>query len=479
MGRSLRTPAGEPDGAYDHATSNTRFLIRSNQSGMFQRMQHGGENSDYRIDYVIGSGSHATCYLARVGDHLFESPICNYPGRGYAMAPGFQENPAPAFTRPITVECLLCHSDKPLPIAGSLNRYQSPAFDEEAISCDRCHGDTTAHLKRPVAGSIVNPAKLAPAQRDSVCERCHLAGAMRVLNPGKSWTDFHPGQTLESVFTTYVAESPDRNSPLRVVSQSEELARSQCSIASKGRLWCATCHDPHSEQADSVAYYRDRCLSCHQSALPGGHPDRTSNCLPCHMPRREAQDGGHTAFTDHRIERRPRKDDGPIPAIEKLRAWREPAPELRARNLALALNNAGLRYSSASALVTQSYPLLLEVRKSFPNDPDVLMAIGNALLQQKQALEAAKIFERALELRHDDASLEDNAGTAWLEAGNSQAAARHFERALQLDSLLLPDIEALLRIYRQAGDRTKETSLMERVRAAMITGPAQPASARH
>jgi tetratricopeptide (TPR) repeat protein len=192
------------------------------------------------------------------------------------------------------------------------------------------------------------------------------------------------------------------------------------------------------------------------------------------MPRREAQDGGHTAFTDHRIERRPRKDDGPLPAIEKLRAWRETAPDLRARNFALALNDAGLRYSSASALVTQSYPLLVEVRKSFPNDPDVLMAIGTALMQGKQPLDAAKIFERALELHHDDVSLEDNAGTAWLDAGDSQAAARHFERALQLDSLLLPDIEALLRIYRQAGDRGKEASLMERVRAAMITRAARP-----
>jgi hypothetical protein len=470
MGRSLQTPTGEPDGSYQHAQSNTRFLVRSNQYGLFQRMQYGGQNSDYRIDYVIGSGSHAVCYLARVGDHLFESPICKYPGRGYAIAPGYENNPAPGFTRPITVECLLCHSDKPLPIPGSLNRYQSPAFAEEAISCDRCHGDRAAHLKRPVPGSIVNPAKLAPHQRDSVCERCHLAGTIRVLNPGRSLSDFHPGQTLESAFTTYVATAANGSAPLRVISQSEQLADSQCSRSSKGQMWCATCHDPHNQPRDPVAYFRQRCLDCHQSAFPSDHPSRASNCLPCHMPQREAQDGGHTAFTDHRIQRRPRKEDGDVP-IANLRAWREPSPELRTRNKALALNDAGKRYA-ASALLAQSYPLLLQAEKTFPNDPDVLAAIGSALLDRNEPMEAAKFFDHALEIRHDDPSIEDNSGSAWLAAGDKQTAARHFEQALKLDPLLLPDIEALRGIYRELGEHAQEDALMRRVQEAMKTGPA-------
>ncbi len=474
MAKSLRSPAGEPDGALEHAKSRTRFLIRSGQSGLFQRMQHDGQNSDYRIDYVVGSGSHAACYLARLGDHLFESPVCYYKTRGYDMAPGYEDNPAPGFTRPVTIECLLCHSGKPRPIAGSLNRYGSPAFDEEAISCDRCHGDPAAHLGKPVPGSIVNPARLASAQRDSVCERCHLAGAIRVLNPGKSFADFRPGQLLESVFTTYVAATPDGSiGSLNVVSQSEQLAHSRCALASKGGMWCGTCHDPHSEPADSVAYFRTRCLSCHPGNFPASHPSRTSDCLPCHMPRREAEDGGHTAFTDHRIARRPRNESSPA-SRENLVAWREAASELRERNMALALNNAGLRYSSAS-LLARSYSMLLEVQKRFPADPDVLMAIGTALLDRKEPLAAARLFERAIEIRHDDPSIEDNAGMAWFEAGDKQRAARHFEQALALDALLLPDIEILLRIYREQGDHAKETALMDRVREAMRTGqPAVP-----
>ena len=166
--------------------------IRHSISGAIQPHRglsaHGALMGRTRITVSItssGSGTHASCYLARVGDHLFESPICMYPDRGFGMAPGYEENPAPGFTRPVTIECLLCHSGRPLPIPGTLNGYRTPAFSEEAISCDRCHGDSAAHLKRPVPGSIVNPAKLRPAERDSICEQCHLAGAIRVLNPGK------------------------------------------------------------------------------------------------------------------------------------------------------------------------------------------------------------------------------------------------------------------------------------------------------
>jgi hypothetical protein len=473
MGQSLRSPGKEPDGDFEHVKSKTRFLVRSNQTGLFQRMQQAGQSSDFRIDYVIGSGDHASCYLARLGDHLFESPICYYKSRGYDMAPGYSDASAPAFTRPVTEECLLCHSGKPLPIPHSLNRYQSPAFAEEAISCDRCHGDTTAHLKLPAPGSIVNPRKLAPALRDSVCEQCHLSGVVRVNNPGKTAADFHPGLRLEDVFTTYVSTPRSQGTDsFKVVSQSEQLSSSRCALASNGRMWCGTCHDPHAIPADPVSYFRGRCLACHTHALPDSHPSPASNCISCHMPRREAEDGGHTAYTDHRIRRSPRQPTGAAP-LNELIAWREPAPAFRERNLALAFNNAGLRHSSLT-LLARSYAMLLEVQKKFPADPDVLAAIGVALLNRGDFLPAARLFDRVMELRPNDPADQDNAAMAWLGAGDKQTAARHFEQALALDPLLLPDIEALLRIYREAGDRAKETTLMDRVHEAMRTGPRAP-----
>ena len=464
MGRSLRSPRSEPDGRFHHAISNTEFLVRSNRNGLFQRMMHEGQNSDYRIDYVIGSGDHASCYLARVGDHLFESPICYYQSRGYDMAPGYEDNPAPGYSRPITIECLSCHAGRPLPIANSLNRYESPAFAAEAVSCDRCHGDPAAHLRRPVRGSIVNPAKLPAAKRDSVCEQCHLAGVTRILNTDKTYRDFHAGELLEDTLTVYVAATPTEDSSLKVVSHAEQLARSRCARRSGDKMWCGTCHDPHVQASDAAAYYRQRCLTCHRTEFAASHPPKTSDCLPCHMPKRPAEDGGHTAFTDHRISRRP-GSPGKTGVVEKIVPWRDPPQAFATRNLALAyaaLPDSGARGGRVVVLLT-------EASKQFPDDPAVLTALGTQLRARGEPGRAAAVFERVIELRPKDPLPQENAGMAWLDAGDKEKAARRLEQALDLDPLLLPDIDALLAIYRESGDRTKEESLMSRVRAAMRT----------
>jgi len=115
--------------------------------------------------------------------------------------------------------------------------------------------------------------------------------------------------------------------------------------------------------------------------------------------------------------------------------------------------------------------MLLEVQKTFPDDPDVLTAIGNALLFKDDALPAAGFFERVLAMRPNDPATVDNAARAWLEAGNKAAATRRFEQALALDPLLIPDINALLKIYRETGDRAQETALLDRVHEAMRTSP--------
>ena len=57
------------------------------------------------------------------------------------------------------------------------------------------------------------------------------------------------------------------------------------------------------------------------------------------------------------------------------------------------------------------------------------------------------------------------------QSGPQATAAQRLEQALALDSLLLPDIEMLLQIYRESGDKAKETALMSRVRQAMSTAP--------
>ena len=45
-----------------------------------------------------------------------------------------------------TFACLNCHSNRPLHVAGSENRYREPIFDGQTIGCERCHGPGELHV---------------------------------------------------------------------------------------------------------------------------------------------------------------------------------------------------------------------------------------------------------------------------------------------------------------------------------------------
>jgi Flp pilus assembly protein TadD len=425
-------------------------------------MERNGEVTEYPVAFVIGSGSHAAGYLIEIGGHLFQSPLCYYTSRrAYGLAPGYENVAEPDFTRPVGEECVVCHSGRALYLPGTVNRYAPGVFADEAISCERCHGPAAEHLRRPVAGSIVNPAKLPLAARDSVCEQCHLSGVTRVLNPGRSFSDFRPGQRLEEVFTVYTAAKPSGRA-FRVISHAEQLAQSACARGSQGRLWCGTCHNPHAQT--SPQSFNGRCLSCHRTALATSHP-AGEDCVGCHMTRRQAQDGGHTVFTDHRIARRPESGEADA-AGEDLVAWREPEPALRTRNLALAWSRSGIASRSPSRIV-QGYKMLTQVQAGAPDDVAVLEAIGRTLLLGKEPLEALRAFTRVLELSPASAAAEENVGTAWLEAGRPDEAAAHLERALELDPLLVSAATVLEAAYRKQGDTPKAERLGKQMKEAL------------
>jgi hypothetical protein len=466
MARSLRRPGNQPAGTF--LAAGTRFTIHSDGKGVWQRMERAGEVWEYQVAYVIGSGSHASGYLIQVGDHLFQSPICYYTNRRlYDLAPGFERISDPDFTRPVGEECVLCHSGRPLFVRGTANRYTPPVFAEEAISCERCHGATEGHLKRPTPGSIVNPAKLAPAARDSICEQCHLASVTRVLNPDRTFGDFRPGQRLEDTFTVYIRTGARA---FKVISHAEQLALSACARNSQGKLWCGTCHDPHPPAAVTSQTYNARCQTCHQGRLPQSHPT-DARCVNCHMTRRQAQDGGHTVFTDHRITRRPQPDEtGAV--SEDLLAWRDPVPAVQARNLALAYVNAGISGRSPAQIV-RGYRMLTEVQRAAPSDIGVLREIGRALLLGKEPLEALKAFERVLQLMPDNSTAEEDVGIACLESGQVEKAAAHLERALELDPLQLSAATALQAVYRKQGENEKAATLADRMRRALQSAPAK------
>ncbi len=422
MGRSISKPAGEVEQQFG------RFKVSWRSGQLVHTMTSGGHSASYPVAWAVGSGNQGKSYLIAIKDALFQSPISWYTTRGaWDLSPGYQQGPNPDFFRPVTSECLFCHTGDAKPREGTLNRYQDPPFEPAAIDCDRCHGDPVAHLSNPSKQTIVNPSRLEPGRRDAICEQCHLSGEARIPNPGKAFPDFRPGMRLEDVFSVYVKDS----SGFKVVSHSEQMARSRCFLESKRGMWCGTCHDPHQEPPDKVGWYRAKCLGCHADPHDG---KKGGDCARCHMPATHAYDGGHTAFHDHFIRAKPETER----AAEgfALRPWRD--SKFRNRNLGLAYIGAGSKNGDARQ-VSKGFQLL----DSAPEDGAVETARGWVLLKTGRSQEAVQAFRHAVEEKPNDSTLRLNLAAALLAVGERSEAKRNSVNAIALEPLL-EDAYALL-----------------------------------
>jgi tetratricopeptide (TPR) repeat protein len=269
------------------------------------------------------------------------------------------------------------------------------------------------------------------------------------------------------VFSVYVnpaTKDPSRTTPFRVVSQVQQLALSVCARQSHGKLWCGTCHDPHQRPTDAEAYYRTRCLSCHEEQLVKTHPKPNDDCVGCHMPQRPVTDGAHTAFTDHRIWRRPPPlAASPVlnPVPGSLVAWQEPSGALAKRNLGIAEVNVGERLESFP-LVNQGFQLLMACSDQFPNDPAVLTGLGTALMEAGHGPEAAAAFEQVIQIEPKVAVNYLHEGLAWKVAHDNTKAVEYFEKTIQLDPLLDQPYRELATIYSEAHDHASWRQTVER-----------------
>jgi tetratricopeptide (TPR) repeat protein len=184
------------------------------------------------------------------------------------------------------------------------------------------------------------------------------------------------------------------------------------------------------------------------------------------MPKRDARDGGHTAFTDHRIQRRA-EPQSELPANTDIAAWREPAPELQKRNMGIAYIDAGVQRRS-QALVIQGYRALVESQKQFPADSELFSWIGQALLLGRQSSEAQIAFDRALQLNPNSPVNEGNAASARQQAGDVAGAIAHLEKAVALDPLYLPAAGPLVGLYRSQGKELEAQNLSAKIHDAMF-----------
>jgi predicted CXXCH cytochrome family protein len=245
-------------------------------------------------------------YFTKIGDDYFVFPaqwdVRNKTWRQYFPRPGTDWwtdiYPADQMQRPTGTLCDGCH-------AVNYN-IKTKIPTEWNVGCEKCHGAGGAHVRSPVAATIVNPSRLDDVRSDDVCIQCHSQGQPRT-NPIEGryydWpVGYEPGDRLgdfwkleehhlgETTFTHWPEGTAHKNRM-----QGNDYVQSQMYL--KG-VRCYACHDTHGTEyeADLRLPGNAVCVQCHSGVLqPGPRGSITfhtqhaadsegSKCISCHMP---------------------------------------------------------------------------------------------------------------------------------------------------------------------------------------------------
>jgi hypothetical protein len=473
MGRSMSlvTPDLLSSGSYINSELHRKFEVSFKEGKLYQSESGTADDGSasfrdaHEIDWIIGAGMNGFGAIVRKGQYLFQAPLSYYTkSLNWGPSPGYEFIDM-GFNRPITPGCIFCHSGRPQSISGSNGQFQSAAFSELAIGCEKCHGPGAAHInamrgtksasrRRSPAGDeldtkIVNPARLTPYLADNICMACHQTGDVRILKAGKTYEDIVPGRALDETLSILMIP-PTRESPPTAdhVEHYYSMTLSKCYRASSGRLSCITCHDPHTEPSrdETPAYFAGKCLACHTNqscklSLETRMKGKPANdCIGCHMPKRDIQGISHSSATNHRIVARP---DEPFPDIT-FKQTTSSMPDL------VHLNPAPGKRDVPPPLLTllQAYGELAENKPEYipsylkvlgqlevqqPENSMVQAALGRRDLKSGDFKSAADHLRRALDIHPPVATTYSDLADALSHVGQTDEALPLIEKAIQLD----------------------------------------------
>ncbi len=449
MGRSITRARpgmwGEP-ARVERPALNRELAVFSERGELYQsesETRNGAEvyRTVHKLEYAIGSGQNGVSFVVQRGGYLFQAPLSFYSKAAkWNLSPGFEQADE-GFSRPLAEACIACHAGRPRPVAGRDGLYRDPPFAEMAIGCENCHGPGELHVAERRRGrrtlpdtSIVNPARLPARLAEDICMKCHQAGDVRVLLPGKQYGDFRPGLPLVRTVAIFGLHSAAKDADL--LEHHASMKMSRCYRATNGKLSCFTCHNPHEQPvaAAAPAYFNAKCLGCHTVQSCGLQPasrKQTSppdNCIGCHMPRRDVERISHSALTNHRIPARTgmftaraavpelelidtQPGESELPLITRLAVYGEilgQAPELRDKYLAL----------------------LDEAKRTLPDNGLVLAALGRKALAEENP-DAIALLTKAEEQGSASAATYLDLGQALVAAGRLSEAVADLERGQQ------------------------------------------------
>jgi predicted CXXCH cytochrome family protein len=420
---------GVTPGSYSDVASGVKYQIFERNGAVWLRYDRTGDKNlhgEQKLDYFMGSGSHARTYLYSINGFWFETPIAYYREKaGYDMRPSLQGEKEMPFNLPQNFECMRCHMNgAQVEDTGTRNHFAGPPFLHGGIACEDCHGDTSAHVAARGQGVITNLSKLDPDRQVAICLLCHLEGDASVLHRGRSLKNYKPGDKLADYVSYFVRTGAGAAN--RGVSQVEGLYLSKCKRMSGPKMSCLTCHDPHYSPTsqERTNFYRAKCLGCHNNPkYANAHFAEQPDCTTCHMPKREAPDLAHSIWSDHRILARPVDDTPQKTSNEPAELIPVPGVESEATPRELALGYYKLAVGGDSSAMERAWTLLQDAVKSDPSDSEVLGALGFLAYLRGDQQRASAFYESALSFDPNDFNVAIDFGVLLARSGKPQRAA--------------------------------------------------------
>jgi tetratricopeptide (TPR) repeat protein len=254
----------------------------------------------------------------------------------------------------------------------------------------------------------------------------------------------------------------------------ENLAQSACKRASGDKLWCGTCHDPHTapEPSEKVAYFRSKCLSCHQAqechAAEEARRANGDSCIACHMPRGSTSDIQHVVFTDHSIRRRPIAAS----AVSSSQSELVPYPSYTAttRDLALAYAVVALRDNNPADR-DRAFPLLKQAAEQGTADAQALAYLAEFYRDAKDDAHALPIYQQVWRMDKSQYAAAAALGAYQMQSGNLAEAIELWRQALALNPAMTLVRVNLARALLRTGNPNEAKMTLEK---ALQFNPASP-----
>lgn len=448
------------------------------------------------IEFIYGAdGGTDEVYFTRRGDQLFELPVAWLHPQDQWGASLFDPHGAGDLSRPLTPQCLECHTTWVDYHRGTLNEYGPLQRDLVGVTCERCHGPAKSHVehhrshpKETKGVDIVAPKSMTREQRMDLCAQCHT----NTVRHRKAPFSYRPGEAIEEAFRILKMRYPEED---RVANQVQYLKESRCYQQSES-LTCISCHDPHHATPKSQSSRaHDVCSSCHQPAdcgaeerLPMGVRDQ---CVACHMPLRNKVQVGFTTRDaevvfpatryEHRIAVYPEAEQEVLldwhtrqtnlnePVINELKQslsdhWSEVA-ESAAKEQRFLRAIDGFRRAAQLTPSPELKEKLAAVTASHHRSA-TLWFEGIHLKQQRRLNEAISTFESLLKIEPNSAKAHLELGTLLAATGQTASGIEHLQSAAEWDPND-PGPHAMLGWLEYLAKRP-ESALVHYVRAAEI-----------